>query len=201
MENKSSKLWYVVLVCWVIILAVGAYAKIASVRTYVDTKAPWIKEQITKYGYELPQLFGTAAAVADAQPSPSATPQAGPSEAAPLVKGTPKASLPSANVGPATNPGKNSKVTLNVAQIVADPSLWPKKIHLKKDIIFPAVMNKQKVGELNVTAGTEVMLIQVKAEKLGVAYTPNGSMDNAGGAMVAPEDTDLVEQANLLRHH
>jgi hypothetical protein len=81
-----------------------------------------------------------------------------------------------------------------MARIASDHSLWPQSVRLKKTTVFPAVLDGKKVGELNVPAGTEVKVMQVNPDKVGVAYTPNGSMANAGGTWLLAEETDLLDR-------
>jgi hypothetical protein len=195
MEDQPSKLWNIALILSLLLLAGVCYVKIEPVRAFVDEKCPWVKEQLAKYNIPIPGSApdavpaGNAAPVALAAPSgpaPADSAPAAPTNAA-VAKSTPPAA-PKVQLPP-----------LDMARLAADQSLWPKKVCLKKDTIFAAVLNKKKVGDLNVPAGTEVMLVQVRADKLGVAYTPNGSMDNAGGAMIPPEDTDVLARVNAAR--
>ncbi|XHR29319.1 MAG: hypothetical protein ACFUZC_01900 [Chthoniobacteraceae bacterium] len=198
MEDQPSKLWNVALVFSLLALAVACYIKMDPVRSFVDEKCPWIKDQLASHGIQLP-------GVATAQAAPSAAPETQISSANVAPVSVPAPAQAQGNAGtaaPKTAPAavKVAQTPVDMTRLAADPSLWPKKIHLKKEVTFPAVMNKQKVGELHVPAGTEVMLVQIRADnKLGVAYTPSGSMENAGGAVIAPEDTDILERANTGR--
>ncbi len=191
MDEQPSKLWNVALVFSLLLLAAIAYVKYQPARTLVDTKCPWVKEQLTKYGIQIPDLAAAGQADADAAaPAPAnAAPVSAPAAVAP-------AAFQAAST-PAPAPVKAApRTTLNLAQIAADQSVWPKKVRLKKDTTFPAVVDKKQVGKLSVPAGTEVGLYQVQADKLAVTYSPNGSIDTTGGTLVSPDDTDLVARVN-----
>ncbi len=196
MEDQPSKLWNVALVFSLLALAVACYLKMDPVRSFVDEKCPWIKDQLATHGIQLPGIASAQTAlvaasekqISSANVAPVSAPASAPATSAAAAAAVPKTASAAVKV---------PQAPVDLARLASDPSLWPKKIRLKKDVTFPAVMNKQKVGELHVPAGTEVMLVQIRADnKLGVAYTPSGSMENAGGAVIAPDDTDLIERAN-----
>lgn len=196
MDEQPSKLWNVALVFSLLLLGAIAYVKYQPARTLVDTKCPWVKEQLTKYGIQIPEIGAAVQADNDAAATASApatsAPVAAPA-AAPAI--APVAFQPASTPAPA--PVKvASHGIMNVAQIAADQSVWPKKVRLKKDTTFPAVMDKKQIGKLNVPAGTEVGLYQVQPDKLAVTYSPNGSIDTTGGTLVSPDDTDLVARVN-----
>lgn len=196
-DQPPSKLWNITLVFSLLLLAAILYVKVEAVRTLVDAKCPWVKEQLAKHEIQLPKFSKDAVAVtaldlASASATPAQTP-ASDSSAANKPAEAPKTAAPQPTA-------KAPLAALNLAQIAADQTVWPKKVRLKKDTTFPAVIDKKQVGKLNIPAGTEVGLYQVKADKLAVTYSPNGSMDTTGGTLIAPDDTDLIERVNTARH-
>ncbi len=88
---------------------------------------------------------------------------------------------------------------MRLAQFASDRSLWPKALKIKKATEFPAVLNGKEIGKLSVPAGTEVKLISVTSEKVGVAYSPDGTMPNAGGTWLQIAETDLLERTGVIR--
>jgi hypothetical protein len=73
-----------------------------------------------------------------------------------------------------------------------DPSLWPKKVALKKEATFPAVVDGKVVGSVIAPAGVETNLKSIKDGKVGVEY-------QGGGAWLAVGDTDL--EARVMGGH
>jgi len=188
MDNESSNFWRLALVVSLILFAALSYYKYENFRGWVDEKCPWIKEQLAKHDIKFENGPSVADAVdgktADSKPAtvaPNAT--AGSNTAAAPNSTLPNAAAPAAPVTFST-----------VAQVAANPSSWPKTIRLKKLTVFLAVLNGKEIGKLNAPVGMEVKLIQIAADKLAVAYSPDGKAANAGGAWVQAEDTDLMER-------
>jgi len=168
MDDQPSKIWNIALVFSLLLLAGILYYRFAPVREYVDAKCPWVKEQLAQHGI---QFDGTA--------------------------GTAPASTNSATVSPTRPVAAALAQPVSVAQFTSDRSLWPKTVKIKKATEFPAVINGKEIGKLSVPAGTEVKLISVTSEKVGVAYSPDGTMSNAGGAWLQIAETDLIERADI----
>jgi hypothetical protein len=173
MSSTKSKLWGLALPLSLVFLAAVYYIKIASFRGWVDARTAVPKQYlgqfvkdpevrtITVEGEGIPAgKSGQDAGVAD---SSSASPIAKPSTPAPRV-------IP------------------QWPQIASDPSLWPKKVVIKQDVKFPAVVNGKQVGSLVAPAGTEVNVRIVQNEKVGVEY-------KGGGAWLTVEQTDLIARA------
>jgi len=179
MDDQPSKLWNVALLLSLLLLAGVAYYRFAPVREVVDAKCPWIKEQLAKQGIRFTETgeIATTPAPADSS-SPAASNATSPSKP-----------------GTASAPAK----PMNIAQIAANRSLWPKAVKIKKTTEFPAVSNGKEIGKLNVPAGTEVKLISLTADKVGVAYSPDGAMSNAGGTWLLVAETDLLERVQIGR--
>jgi len=162
------------LVASLLLFAAVAYYRFEPVRGAVNAKCPWIKEQLAQHGIQFEETPQTAPAAAPAQEA----------------KGT---SL-TGNTSPvAAKPPGNPA---DMVQIAADHSLWPKAVRIKQTTVFPAVSQGKEIGKLSVPAGTEVKLISINADKVGVAYSPDGTMPNMGGAWLQPEETDLLERVH-----
>ena len=184
MDDQPSKIWNVALVFSLLLLAGVLYYRFAPVREIVDAKCPWIKEQLAQHGI---QFSGAAAATPEA-PAPANSGAANPPQPLTSAPTRPLTSAPAQRLAVA------QPQPMSLAQIASNQSLWPKVVKIKKPIVFPAVLNGKEVGKLSVPAGTEVKLISVTPEKVGVAYSPDGTMPNAGGAWLLAAETDLIER-------
>ena len=177
MDTESSNFWRLALVVSLIFLAALSYYKYESFRALVDEKCPWIKEQLAKHDIKFENIPTEAA------PAEGKTADSKPATATPNTTTTPDAAASPAPV-----------ILTTVAQVAANPSVWPKTLRLKKLTVFPAVLNGKEIGKLNIPAGMEVKLIRIVAERLAVSYSPGGVAANAGGAWVQAVDTDLMER-------
>lgn len=194
MDDRPSLFWNVALLFSLLFLTAVLYIKIEPFRTLVNDKCPWVKEQLASKGIRIPGTGSPAqpaAAAADSAPAAPISSQPVAVTKTALPPATNPASVPEAT--PPPQPQAPQKPA-TLAQIAADRTLWPQTVRLKKTTIFPAVLNGKKVGELNVPAGTEVKVMQINPDKIGVAYSPNGAIANAGGTWLLPEDTSLMEQ-------
>lgn len=178
MDDIRGKLWNLALIAFLLVMVAVAYVKMDSYREMVDSKCPWIKEQLAQRGIHL----GEPGANADAA---SATPQSGSSI-------TKTGATPSAGKPKLTGP-------VDCSRIAADRSLWPKAVKILRNTEFPAVLDGKEVGKISVPAGTEVSVISVQADKIGVAYSPNGQLSNRGGTWINPADTDLISRVQAGR--
>jgi len=176
--DESSAFWKLALVVSLLFLAGIQYYKSPAFRGWTDEKCPWIKEQLAKYDIK----FDEPAAASDSAPAGSTA-----SAAAPSNKN-------SASGNPSVIVQKKPESSADWAKIAANPAAWPKTVRLKKTTVFPAVMDGKEIGKVNVPAGTEVKLMQMKDDKLGLAYSPNGLAANSGGAWVSAQDTDMAER-------
>ena len=215
MDDKPSKLWDLALVFTLLLLAGVLYYRFAPVREMVDAKCPWIKEQLAQQGIQFQGAAETAPApvsdsIADrsrtsvagadrAQQRPAAggaqrrtNPAAQPVEAAAAQPVEAAAAQPVEATAAQPVEAAAAAQAMSMAQIAANRLLWPKTVSIKKEIEFPAVCNGKAVGKLNVPAGTEVKVISVTADKVGVVFSPDGTMANAGGAWLSAADTDIL---------
>ncbi len=108
---------------------------------------------------------------ADSAPVAATTP-------APVVAATP-AAVPS--VPPA--PPK----PFDPADLAGNPRAWPKTVHLKQAVVFPAILNSQVVGSVSVPPGESVNLTNIQGDQLTLDY-------NGGIQTVSWKLTDLEEQ-------
>ena len=171
-------------------LAAVAYYRFEPVRKLVDAKCPWIKEQLAQRGIQ----FEGAAESAPALPLTAGAAKNGTS---PVSAAAYPCALAKAD-GATSAPAK-SLPPMDLAQLAANPSLWPKVVRIKKATEVPTVHNGQVNGKLTLPAGTEVKLISINTDKVGVAYTPDGTMPNAGGTWLPATDTDLLERVRNPR--
>ena len=197
MAEEPNKLWRLALVVSLLLLAVVAYYRFEPVRAAVDAKCPWIKEQLAQHGIQLEETSQTAPAAAPAKEAKgtSLMGDACPAAAKPGATAStqPTPTQPATTAASANLPSNPA----DIAQIAADRSLWPKAVRIKKATEFPAVNQGKEIGKLSVPAGTEVKLITITADKVGVAYSPDGTMPNAGGKWLLAEETDLLERVRI----
>lgn len=180
-----------------VLLAITSYIKIEPFRQIVDAQCPWIKQQLAERGIRLKEAM-VIQTIPAARPSPSPTPSPA---ATPSVQ-----AASSAPVAPASSPATSSPIgdapkntAVDINQLAANRSLWPKTVKIKHATSFPAVVDGKRVGEINVPAGTEVKVVQVQPDKIGVAYSPDGKVANLGGAWLKTADTDLIERVQAGR--
>ena len=175
---EPSKLSLTWLIALLLVIVAADYYLNEKFRSWVDVRCPWIKEQLAKYDIKLKE---------SAPETPSTAPAANA-----LATSTPTPGIPKGVHAPTT--AEPTPASIDLTTIAGAPSLWPKIVTLKKLTVFPAVMQGKEIGKINLPAGRDVKLVQIKQDKLWVAYTPDGVMANAGGAWVAANDTDLVER-------
>ena len=72
-------------------------------------------------------------------------------------------------------------------KLAADPTSWPRTVRLKKAVEIPAVVGGKVVGKVMVNVGTEVNLVRIQNGNVGIEY-------QGGGALVKPEETDVMER-------
>ena len=162
MEEEHSKLWRLALVLSLIAFAAASYFRIPSFRAYVDENYPWVKAQLAQHGLQI------------ADTSSEAKTESAPSE--PAHQAAQTAATPS----------------INLDQLALNRSLWPKDVTLKKQIVFPAVVDGREAGKIAVPAGTMVQLYRIENHKLGVVF-------NGGGAWVQVAETDLPERVRAIQ--
>ena len=196
MEDRPSKLWRLALVATLALLVIVAYIRIEPFRQIVDDKCPWIKQQLAERGIRLEgsSIIQTVPAALS-----SSAQETAPQNAA-LAPAREASSAPVAPSFPATSSsGGGAARTGDINHLVADHSLWPKTVKIKQATSFPAVVDGKKVGEISLPAGTEVKLVQVQPDKIGVAYSPDGKVANLGGVWLKTTDTDLLERVRAGR--
>ena len=101
-----------------------------------------------------------------------------------------EAKTESAPSEPAHQPTQTASINLD--QLALNRSLWPKDVTLKKQIVFPAVVDGREAGKIAVPAGTMVQLYRIENHKLGVVF-------NGGGAWVQVAETDLPERVRAIQ--
>jgi hypothetical protein len=109
-------------------------------------------------------------------------------EAAAVTK---PSATPIAAVVEMTPPPQNDNV--DMAQLSQTRKEWPQLVSLKKIVEFPAVMDGKVVGKVKAPEGTQVQLVMIQGDKVGLEY-------QEGGAMVEIADTDLIELVQNSRH-
>ncbi len=176
MSSTKSKLWGLALPLSLVFLAGVYYIKIASFRGWVDARTAVPKQYLGQFVKD-PEVRTIVVEDEDGKPvrkaAPGADAIADSAPVSPIVK-------------PSTPPAP--RVIPQWPQIASDPSLWPKKVVIKEDIKFPAVVNGKQVGSLVAPAGTEVNVKVIQNEKVGVEY-------RGGGAWLTVEQTDLIARA------
>lgn len=196
--EKSSKLWRLALVFALLALAVASYVKIEPFRKIVDEKIPALKERLSQHGISLGKAAPTPAAeerpVAKTTPPPTKTTHEEPAPQQATEPAVPETAAP-VTATPASD-GQSRPGPME--QLVANHALWPKTVRLKQQTVFPAVVDGRQVGDIALPAGTEVKLVQVQNEKIGVAYSPDGRLSSLGGTYLKPGQTDLLEQVRKL---
>ncbi|MEA3188988.1 MAG: hypothetical protein QOD99_2818 [Chthoniobacter sp.] len=115
-----------------------------------------------------------------------ATPTAPP--ASPAAAETPEPEVAAVTPAPTATP----KRVIELAEIIADPTLWPKTVAIKKAMEFPAVIQGKAVGKLNVPSGTLTHLVQIRNGMMGLEY-------KGGGGWHKPEETDLLERVRATQ--
>lgn len=168
-----------------LLLITALYVKKPGARDFIDQKCPWVKDTLGKYAppFEVRVVRVPAPTPAPAEQiprsaniitfsAPSSTPPP-----PPITENVP--SVPVARVN-----------TFDLEKVCADPTRWPKTVHLKAAVDFPAVLEGKVVGKLRAAPGTEARVVKVSGGKVGVEY-------RGGGAWLDFEHTDFVERARL----
>lgn len=180
MKPSSSRLWVLLgPPLSVLLLLTALYVKKPWARDFIDQKLPWVRSGIGRYA---PPFEVRVVRIAPPTPAPvEEIPPRGQRSAfspPPAVA----AEIPAA-------PAVKSD-TFDLEKVCADPARWPKTVHLKAPVEFPAVLEGKVVGKLRVVAGTEARVVKVSAGKVGVEY-------RGGGAWLDFESTDFVERARV----
>jgi hypothetical protein len=187
MRKPPNKLWAFGPPISLLLLAFAYYVKVAAFRNAVDKRFPWVKEHLAQFVPEPTVVMirdpaNSAELDRPPQPNPNGSLPAGSSGGA--AKNKAKASSV-----PATPP---PELPLTMERFVANPSLWPKKVKLRKTTEFPAVSSSGKrVGVVQAPPGTEAHLIKIQNQLLGVEY-------QGGGAWVPISETDLLDQVKIV---
>jgi serine/threonine protein kinase len=129
--------------------------------------------------YIIPKDEPTPTAKPTQKPKPTATPRPTPSQ-------TP-------NPTPTTTPTPNPDI-VDMKALASSPSQWPRTVVLKQSVPFPAVINGKLSGEIEVSAGMQVNLVNVTPNEL--------TLDFQGSTQKVPVSaTDLIERVKAARHH
>jgi hypothetical protein len=155
--------------------------KVPSFRNTVDRHFPWVKEHLAQFVPE-PTVVMIKDPADQAETNPAQPKPGDPSLAVSSGKKTTKA--------PSTPAPQVREEPLTMERFIATPALWPKVVKLRKTTEFPAVLHNKKVGTVKVLAGSEVHLVMVDKERLGVEY-------QGGGAWVPVTETDLTDQVKI----
>jgi hypothetical protein len=150
-----------------------------SMRTWVDSRSPWIKENI---GARLPERDSD-----DPEGRETAAQAANRARRAEEMSAAAAAASHAPPPGPVATPKPSyvaSDGTVDLPRLASDRPAWPKTVRLKSAREFPAVVNGKTVGTIAAPAGTEANLVAIQAGKLGIEF-------NGGGAWVEPGETDL----------
>jgi len=168
MSTKPSLFWSMALPFSLLILAAAYYIKVPAARAFIDAHTSLGREWLGRYVSQ-PQVIEL------------------PAEKPPAYSGGPGTNIdPTPKISPVPVPAAPEPFSLQ--KLAGDPAHWPKKVILKKEVTFPAVVNGKVVGNLNAPAGSEVSLKAIRDGKIGVEY-------QGGGAWLAVEDTDLMARA------
>jgi hypothetical protein len=158
--------WIFALPVSLVILAGAYYIKIPSARRFIDDH--------TSLGHTLFGSFVHDTVVVEHKSA--SRPGSSDESAKTAFPGKPDAAM--AKAAPTPVP------VFSLAKLEQDPSLWPKKVSIKKETTFPAVVDGKVVGSLKAPVGSEANLKLIKDGKVGVEY-------QGGGAWLAVGDTDL----------
>ena len=170
MSHKSNKFWLCALPVSLLILAAAYYTKVPAARRFIDAH--------TSLGRQLFGSFVHDTVIIETVPRPARTVEQSAADA-------PRSSLADAKPAPVAIPATPTpRPVFDLQKLAGDPSLWPKKVTLKKAATFPAVVGGKVVGSLVAPAGAEANLKGIKEGKLGVEY-------QGGGAWLPAGDTDL----------
>jgi len=183
MRKPPNKLWAFGPPLSILLVAFAYYVKAPSFREYVDRRFPWAREHLGQFVPE-----PTVVVIKDpANPadSDSAQPNLGGASDATSAAGKKRA-----KASPTPAP-KTPEPPLTMERFVANPALWPKNVKLRKTTEFPAVLNSKRVGTVQVPAGSEVHLVKVEKDKLGLEF-------QGGGAWVPVGETDLTDQVKIV---
>jgi hypothetical protein len=167
MSHKSNKFWLFALPVSLLILAAAYYIKVPSARRFIDAH--------TSLGHQLFGGFVHDTVIYETVPRPD-------QPADSYVRPGPSANAKAAPV--ALPPTPTPRPVFDLQKLAGDPSLWPKKVALKKATTFPAVVGGKVVGSLVAPVGAEAKLKGIKEGKVGLEY-------QGGGAWLPAEDTDL----------
>jgi hypothetical protein len=182
MRKSPNKLWALGPPLSLLLVAFAYYVKVPSFRDSVDRRFPWVKEHLAQFVPE-----PTIVLIKDpAEPGETKPAQPKPGDASLAASSAGKKPAKAAST-PAPEPREEP---LTMERFIANPALWPKMVKLRRTTEFPAVLNKKRIGTLQVLAGSEVHLVAVKKENLGVEY-------QGGSIWVPVAETDLTDQVKI----
>jgi hypothetical protein len=180
MTRKSpNKLWAFGPLVSILLLVVAYYLKVPAFREAVNARIPWAKEHLSQF-VPPPEVI-----IIRDPPKPTIPPL--PAEPPPL---RPAAAEQVPKISPPVPGAKNHDDRITMQDFMANPSLWPKTVRLRRATEFPAVLDGKVIGRIRAPAGTEARLVIVKDQQVGVEF-------RGGGAWVAIGETDLMEKAKI----
>ena len=171
MSHKSNKFWLAALPVSLLILVAAYYIRVPAARRFIDAH--------TSLGRQLFGSFVHDTVIVETVPRPGKSVAPYAAHAAP--PGPPAHATPAPIAAPAT---PAPRPVFDLQKLAGDPSLWPKKVALKKATTFPAVVGGKVVGSLVAPVGAEANLKGIKEGKVGLEY-------QGGGAWLPVGDTDL----------
>lgn len=181
MSTPISRLWFLGPPVAILISLLAYYAKFPSMRHWVDSRFPWVAENV---GSHLPALVDES----PTPPSKSKTVQSRPAvESQPPVRSEAAPEAPQVLAPPVAPTFVAPDGTVDMQKLAVHRNAWPQTVVLKKAKEFPAVVNGKAVGKVEVPAGTEARLVSIQDGKLGLEY-------QGGGAWLTVEETDLAQR-------
>jgi hypothetical protein len=188
---RTSKLWILGPPFAILITLLVYYVKFPTFKTWLDSRVPWVKENVAP---RLPALQNDIEdQIAQFSRPKIGSPIPGVDDPSASRPQPPQASLnpaPSPSAAQAIAPSRSYLLkdgTVDLEGLAGDPSAWPKSLTLRKPAQFPAVQEGQVVGTLQAPLGSEVKLRKIHQGKLGVEF-------NGGGGWLTVDDTDLREK-------
>jgi hypothetical protein len=184
MKPSSNRWWaFLGLPLSGLLLITALYVKKPAARDFIDHQFPWVKETMGRYAppFEVRVVKVTPPAPAPVQAT--VPPERMSAFTSPPADPPPPPVAERAPSAPAVKPD-----AFDLEKVCADPARWPKTVHLKAPVDFPAVLEGKVVGKLRATGGTETRVVKVSDGKVGVEY-------HGGGAWLDFDRTDFIERA------
>lgn len=174
-HQPISKLWLLGPPLSILVAVFAYYLVVPSFRGWVDARVPWVAENIGSRLRAEKQDDAAPRETVAVAPAPEPVP----------------AQVAVAPPTPPPPPPKPVYVApdgvVDLAKLSANRADWPKSLVLKTPKEFPAVVDGKAVGKVVVPAGSEVNLLKIEQNQLGVEY-------RGGGAWIGEGETDLADR-------